>query len=76
MREQNMGKGSSRRKGEGYEDGWARIFGKKDEAAKNAELRARLDAMPLASPLCTEPFCQCEEGKCVWRKFDAEDDGK
>lgn len=85
-----MGKGSARRPGEGYEDGWARIFGKKDETAKNAELRAMLDAMKLAKPVkCTEPFCQCDPGKCKekalqaivdisqeWGLYDAEDDGK
>ena len=27
---------------------------------------------------CTEPFCQCDPGKCEkeWAKYDAEDDGK
>ncbi len=55
-----MGKGSGRRSGTGYEDGWSRIFDKKykqEQQAKNAELRAMLDAMPLAKPVkCTEPF--------------------
>ena len=48
-----MSKGSGRRPGEGYEDGWSRIFEKKDEQ-------------------CTEPFCQCEPGKCE-RKDEKED---
>ncbi len=75
-----MGKGSGRRSGTGYEDGWSRIFDKKykqEQQAKNAELRAMLDAMPLAKPVkCTEPFCQCEPGKCEWAPYDDKDDGK
>ena len=61
-----MSKGSGRRKGEGYAEGWDRIFAIKDKPP----------VQPQQIAECTEPFCQCEEGKCVWRKFDAEDDGK
>lgn len=75
-----MSKGSQRRPGEGYEDGWSRIFEGKDvelhkaeQRAKNAKLRARLDAMPIARQIkCTEPFCQCEPGKCE-QKDEKED---
>jgi hypothetical protein len=74
-----MSKGSGRRPGEGYEDGWSRIFGNKDaERKKNQDLRKRLDAMPveklhqITEPCsmksvckCAHPFCSCEEGKCL-----------
>ena len=60
-----MGKGSGRRPGEGYEDGWARIFGKPEEKQEQNQ-----------KDKCTEPFCQCEPGKCEWAPYDDKDDGK
>lgn len=49
-----MSKGSARRPGEGYEEAWEQIFGKKVK--------------------CSEPFCNCEPGKCERKEKEDEPD--
>lgn len=56
-----MSKGSARRPGSGYADGWSRIFEGKtaedrqaDQEAKNREARELLDSMPVAEKIARD----------------------
>lgn len=60
------GKGSGRRPGRGYQDGWARIFGQKDDCTElhrtsQVQSPAQLSASVRATPTRGAPHSLCIE---------------